>query len=75
MNIQTLPPKMAQSYADMAKRGDFDAWYGSECYAFFRGNMKISLVSINPPIGHVQKLTTKEMERERERSKAKDGNS
>jgi hypothetical protein len=71
MNIQCLPPRMAQSYADMATRGEFDDRIGFDCYSFFRGNNKITLLSINPPIGHVEKLTTNQMAAEREQAKSR----
>lgn len=62
-NVQGLPPKMAQQFADRAKRGE-GIHVGRQCYDFYQGNTRISLVSLDPPIGHITKLTTKELERE-----------
>lgn len=52
--IQQLPPKMAQQFADRAKRGE-GRHISGEIYEFHQGNNVISLVSLNPPIGHVRR--------------------
>lgn len=52
--IQQLPPKMAQQFADRARRGEGRRIEG-EIYNFHQGNNVISLVSLNPPIGHVRR--------------------
>lgn len=63
-SIQNLPPKMAAQFAERAKRGE-GKYIGSQCYDFIQGNTRISLVSLDPPIGHIQKLTQAEADKER----------
>lgn len=54
MNITTLAPKMAAHYAALAKAGKADESIGDQHYVFYIGSQKITLVSVDPPIGHVQ---------------------
>lgn len=52
--IQQLPPKMAQQFADRAKRGE-GRHIGAQCYQFHQGSNVIALVSLDPPQGHIKR--------------------
>lgn len=60
-SAQMLPPKMAQQFAELAKDGKADKVLGGNLYLFWRGTQEICLVSLDPPQGHVSKLTAQEM--------------
>ena len=56
-SIHALPPKVAAQYAERARRGE-GLHHGAECYEFLEfGNQCVELVSLNPPIGHVMKIS------------------
>lgn len=61
MNVQLLPPKMAQEYANKAKNGE-GVKLSSSCFEFLVGRQEVCLVSIDPPIGHVRKLSQSEID-------------
>lgn len=66
MKVTILPPKMATYYVQEAKAGRADCEYGefAKVYDFYRPpNQRITLVSVDPPIGHIRKLTQKEWAR------------
>lgn len=53
-----LPPKMAQQYADRAKRMDGCVRIGdrhSDMFEFAQGSTVICLVHLDPPMGHFGK--------------------
>lgn len=52
--IQELPPKMAAAFAERAKAGE-GLHVGAHCYDFVQGNNVVTLVSLDPPIGHVSR--------------------
>lgn len=64
-NAQILPPKMAAQFAERARLGEADRSLGSGCYEFYQPklNQVIALVGLDPPTGHVRKVTTAEMQR------------
>ena len=47
-----LPPKMAQQFADRAKRMDGCVTVGTSIYEFAQGSTVICLLSLEPPFGH-----------------------
>lgn len=58
-NPQTLPPRMAAQFAERAKRGEATRVLGQDIfepaswiYAFENGREEITLVSLDPPMGH-----------------------
>lgn len=53
--LQTLPPKMAAEFAKLAQEGKADYEISKSCFEFIRGNQIITLVSLNPPCGHLRK--------------------
>lgn len=53
---QPLPPKMAQKFADRAKSGEGEN-IGSGCVRFKEGREEITLLSIDPPIGHMIRVS------------------
>jgi hypothetical protein len=59
---QSLPPKMAQQFADRAKRGEAD-YVVDNIYDFYQGANRITLVCLDPPIGHIIKETPDQVKR------------
>ena len=53
--IQSLPPKMADQLAHRARRMDGCIALGGDMYEWAQGNTVVTLVSLNPPIGHIGK--------------------
>lgn len=60
-SAQLLPPKMAALFAERAKRGEADESTGS-IYIFYQGRQQICLVSLDPPQGHVSRLSASEFQ-------------
>lgn len=58
MNIQSLPPKMTQQYAERARRGDYEYKLATDIFIWFSGNQEITLIGLDCPTGHVKKHTT-----------------
>ncbi len=55
--IHGLPPKMAQQFAAEAREGKNWKHLGQEVYETVRGNIKICLVNLDPPMGHQYKIS------------------
>lgn len=51
----TLPPKMAQQYANRAARMDGCVRVGNSIYEFAQGSTVVCLVTLDPPNGHFGK--------------------
>ena len=58
-SIQALPLKMAQQFAERAKRGEA-ASSTSSTYDFYQGRQRITLVGLDPPIGHICRISQEE---------------
>ena len=56
---------MAFQFAERARRGEADNEVGCDIYEFFQGNQVICIIGLHHPTGHIEKLTTKDMERRR----------
>jgi hypothetical protein len=57
-SVQSLPPKMAQQFADKARAGKADRQIGEgpgACYEFDNGSNVVILLSLDPPIGHIKR--------------------
>lgn len=62
-SIQDLPPKMAKQFADKAKKGEAD--YDTEgMWLFYQefNHSEICLLGLDPPIGHLRKMSKIEWE-------------
>ena len=57
--IQLLPPRTSEAYAARARKGDWE-YCVKGIYIWFIGNQKVSLISLEPPQGHVVQYTTAE---------------
>ena len=60
--IHDLPPKMAAQFTERARRGE-GRHIGLNMYEFIQGNIRITLVSLDPPIGYQEKITQAEADR------------
>lgn len=66
-----IAPKMAEQYAEKARRGEAHNYIGSNIAEFYIGNQAITLVSFRRPgsaQGHVSKVSTSEMTRLKEQA-------
>ena len=54
-NPTTLPPKMAAQYADRARRGDGCVRFGDVAWEWAQGTTVVCLISLDPPMGHFGK--------------------
>lgn len=58
-NVFLLPPKMAQQFADRAKRGE--GKHLGSIVEFYHGRQRITLVCLDPPQGHIYRMSDAEM--------------
>jgi len=69
-DIFGIPPKMLQQYAERARNGEADDYYGTgptKMCDFWVGNIEVCIIGYDKssPVGHQRKLTTAEMQRKR----------
>lgn len=61
MNIQKLPPKMLQTFANRAANGDYDNYLGGGAYEWFQGNQVVCVIGPTNPVGHIEKISAAAM--------------